>query len=178
MTIPNLITLCRLIMVPLIVWALLVGYWSAALWLFVIAGLSDAVDGALARLWGQQSSVGAYLDPIADKLLLSSTFIMLGFVGALPLWLVVIVTFRDIGILGGVLLAREMGSPMVIRPILLSKLNTAAQIVLAGLCLARGADLVSMDGTIRLFIIVCGCLTAGSAAAYASLWFRHIHEAE
>ncbi|OXS99623.1 CDP-alcohol phosphatidyltransferase [Notoacmeibacter marinus] len=177
MTIPNLITLFRLVLVPLVVWSLMAGHWGMALAGFVVAGLSDAVDGALARLWNQQSTIGAYLDPIADKLLLSSTFIVLGLVGALPMWLVVIVVFRDIGILGGVVLAREMGSPITIHPILLSKFNTAIQIVLAAAVLAQGAGLISIPVILTLLVLLCGFLTVSSAAAYALLWFRHMHEA-
>ncbi|MCP1197952.1 CDP-alcohol phosphatidyltransferase family protein [Notoacmeibacter sp. MSK16QG-6] len=177
MTIPNLITLFRLILVPLVIWSLMAGHWGMALAGFIIAGMSDAVDGALARLWHQQSAVGAYLDPIADKLLLSSTFIVLGIVGALPVWLVVIVVFRDIGILGGVVLAREMEAPITIRPIFLSKLNTAVQIVLAAAVLAQGAGVIAMPGALTVLMLLCAFLTVSSAAAYALLWFRHMHEA-
>lgn len=164
-------------MVPLVIWSLLAGHWGLALAGFVIAGLSDAVDGAVARLWDQQSTIGAYLDPIADKLLLSSTFIVLGIVDALPVWLVVMVVFRDIGILGGVVLAREIGAPMTIHPIFLSKLNTAIQIVLAAAVLAQGAGFVSMPGTLAFLVLLCAFLTVSSAAAYALLWFRHMNEA-
>lgn len=177
MTIPNIITLFRLLLVPLIIWAMMIGDWKLALAGFVIAGLSDAVDGAIARMWHQQSMIGAYLDPIADKLLLTSTFIGLGILGALPLWLALMVAFRDAAILGAVLLAREMDMPITIRPILLSKLNTAVQIVLATGVLAQGAGLIMMPTAISCMVFLCAGLTVGSAAAYARLWFHHINEA-
>ena len=111
MTIPNYITIFRFILVPFIVMALLSGYVGAALIGFVVAGVSDGIDGFIARRYNQGSELGAYLDPIADKLLLVSLFVVLGFVKELPVWLVVIVVSRDIFIIGAVLLGAVIGKP-------------------------------------------------------------------
>jgi cardiolipin synthase len=120
-TIPNYITIFRFILVPFIVMALLSGYVGAALIGFVVAGVSDGIDGFIARRYNQGSELGAYLDPIADKLLLVSLFVVLGFVKELPVWLVVIVVSRDIFIIGAVLLGAVIGKPLEMHPLLVPR---------------------------------------------------------
>src|SRR5687767_13926503 len=110
--------------------------FAEATLLFVIAGLSDAADGFIAKRFGATSVLGAYLDPIADKSLLVSVFVTLGFKGALPAWLIVLVVSRDLFIIGGVILSYILANPMAVRPLMVSKLNTAAQILLIALVLA------------------------------------------
>eukprot|EP01132_Coremiostelium_polycephalum_P007243 gene7243-8919_t len=135
-TIPNYITIFRFILVPFIVMALLSGSVGAALVGFVIAGVSDGVDGYIARRYDQRSELGAYLDPMADKLLLVTLFVVLGFLNELPVWLVVIVVSRDILIISAVLLSTVMANPVEMRPLFVSKANTALQIVLVAFTLA------------------------------------------
>src|SRR5918998_3789576 len=94
--------------------------------LFVLAGISDAADGFIAKRFSAASELGAYLDPVADKALLVSVFVTLGFKGALPAWLIVLVVSRDILIIGGILIAYLIGSPMAVHPLWVSKFNTAA----------------------------------------------------
>ena len=101
MTLPNAITLARLLAVPAAVWLVVQGWYEAALWVFLIAGLSDAVDGWLARRLGQVSRLGSLLDPVADKALLVSVFVALGVRDLLPAWLVILVVFRDALIVSG-----------------------------------------------------------------------------
>ena len=96
MSIPNLITLGRVILVPIVFWLLLNGQLQAAFLAFVVAGISDAVDGFLAKRFGWETELGAYLDPIADKLLIVCIFIALGVTARLPSWLVIIVVSRDV----------------------------------------------------------------------------------
>ena len=101
---PNVISLGRLLSVPLTVWVILQGYFVVAFGIFVAAGVSDAVDGFLAKRFGMETELGRYLDPLADKALLVAVFITLGQMGYLPVWLVILVVSRDVLIIGGVLL--------------------------------------------------------------------------
>ncbi len=133
---PNIITLGRLVAVPLTVYFILIGDLAVAFWLFVAAGVSDAVDGAIARLFDARTVLGAFLDPLADKALLVSVYLSLAKIGLLPLWLVILVVFRDLLIVGGVLLSYTLRQPVVLRPLYVSKLNTLAQLMLAALVLA------------------------------------------
>jgi cardiolipin synthase len=173
-TIPNYITIFRFILVPFIVMALLSGYVGAALIGFVIAGVSDGIDGFIARRYNQGSELGAYLDPIADKLLLVSLFVVLGFVKELPVWLVVIVVSRDIFIIGAVLLGAVIGKPLEMHPLLVSKANTAFQIVLVAVTLADIAFDFSLTGSRMVLVWIVALLTAASATAYLMTWTKHM----
>jgi cardiolipin synthase len=173
-TIPNYITIFRFILVPFIVMALLSGYVGAALIGFVIAGISDGIDGLIARRYNQGSELGAYLDPIADKLLLVSLFVVLGFVKELPVWLVVIVVSRDIFIIGAVLLGAVIGKPLEMRPLLVSKANTAFQIILVSVTLADIAFEFSLTGSRMVLVWIVALLTAASATAYLMTWTKHM----
>ena len=174
MTIPNYITIFRFILVPFIVMALLSGYVGAALIGFVIAGVSDGIDGFIARRYNQGSELGAYLDPIADKLLLVSLFVVLGFVKELPVWLVVIVVSRDIFIIGAVLLGAVIGKPLEMHPLLVSKANTAFQIILVAVTLADIAFDFSLTGSRMVLVWIVALLTAASATAYLITWTKHM----
>ena len=118
MTAANMITVLRFLLVPAVVYCLLTVQWQLAFAGFVVAGVSDAVDGFVARHFNQRSKLGAYLDPMADKLLLVSVFVVLGFMGELPLWLVVAAVSRDGLIVGAVLLSALMGSPVEMKPLM------------------------------------------------------------
>src|SRR5437763_6265642 len=111
LSIPNLITLARILLVPVVVWAIASNQMLFAFLLFVAAGISDAVDGFLAKRFGMTSELGAYLDPLADKVLIVSIYVSLGFVGAIPLWLVILVVSRDIMIVGAILLSWLIDRP-------------------------------------------------------------------
>ena len=174
MTIPNMITLARFVLVPAVIYALIGGHVAWAFAGFIVAGVSDGVDGFIARQFDQRSELGAYLDPIADKLLLVSVFVMLALMGELPLWLVTLAVSRDLLIVGAVLLASIMGNPVVMKPLFVSKANTAVQIVLAALVLAQLA-LGYGPGWMRWWLVLLSALlTAASAAAYLAGWFRHM----
>ena len=174
MTIPNYITIFRFILVPFIVMALLSGYVGAALIGFVVAGVSDGIDGFIARRYNQGSELGAYLDPIADKLLLVSLFVVLGFVKELPVWLVVIFVSRDIFIIGAVLLGAVIGKPLEMHPLLVSKANTAFQIILVAVTLADIAFDFSLTGIRMVLVWIVALLTAASATAYLMTWTKHM----
>ena len=166
LTIANLITLSRIVLVPAIVWAILSNQTLTALVLFLLAGLSDAVDGTVARYFDQQTELGTILDPIADKLMLVSVFISLAYLGSIPLWLVILIVSRDILIIFGVLLALILSLPVTIKPLWISKTNTVAQIVLAAWVLFSLAFDIDWPNGKMVLVGVTGLLTALSAAAY------------
>lgn len=175
LTIPNLITLLRFLLVPAIVYAMLEGAMGWALAGFLVAGVSDGIDGFIARQFDQRSELGAYLDPIADKLLLVSVFVVLGLMSELPLWLVIAAVSRDLLIVGGVVLSSLLGHPVEMKPLMVSKANTAMQIVLAAVILFELA-LETAFGSLRgWLVILSGGLTVASAAAYLVAWFRHMN---
>ena len=174
MTVANLITMLRFLLVPGVVFALLTHEMRLAFAGFLVAGVSDGVDGFVARRFNQRSRLGAYLDPMADKFLLVSVFVMFGYMAELPLWLVVAVVFRDLLIVGGVMLSAVMGHPVEMRPLMVSKANTAVQIVLAGLVLAELAFSTQFGPLRPILISAAALLTAASAAAYLVTWLRHM----
>lgn len=179
MTLPNMISLARLLSVPFNVWLILVDQWRLALVIFCLAGLSDAVDGFLAKRFDMQSRLGQYLDPIADKVLLVSIFIVLGAQQHLPLWLVILVVSRDILIVGGVILLYAFDQPHEPKPFLLSKINTATQIVLAAAVLATLAfALNGMAAYVRILILAVALTTVTSGAAYLVDWWRRMNKME
>ena len=176
MTIPNLITIGRLFLVPLTIWLIISGEHVLAFWAFIIAGVSDGVDGFIARTFDQRSDLGAYLDPIADKALLVSIYVTFAIVGALPVWLAILVVSRDLLIVGGVVLSWMVGQPMEMRPRAISKVNTLGQIVLAAVVLAHQAFDPGLGRVAGLLINVVGLLTLASAVVYAVDWVRHMSE--
>ncbi|MCB1452873.1 MAG: CDP-alcohol phosphatidyltransferase family protein [Rhizobiaceae bacterium] len=175
MTIPNFITLLRFLLVPAIVYAMLEGAMGWALAGFLIAGVSDGVDGFIARQFDQRSELGAYLDPIADKLLLVSVFVVLGLMSELPLWLVIAAVSRDLLIVGGVVLSSLLYHPVEMKPLMVSKANTAVQIVLAAAVLFELALETAFGGVRGWLVILSGGLTGASAAAYLVAWLRHMN---
>lgn len=174
MTLPNLITIGRLILVPLVILMIVSQRWQAAFAIFVIAGISDAVDGLLARRFGMASELGGYLDPIADKALIVSIYITLAMVGAVPAWLVILVVSRDLMIVSAVILSWVMGKPLVMAPFAVSKLNTAAQVVFAALVLGSHAFGVDPGPAREVVELAVAVLTVGSMAAYLAFWLRHM----
>jgi cardiolipin synthase (CMP-forming) len=174
LSIPNLITLARILSVPVMVWAIMTGWMLAAFLLFLAAGVSDAIDGYLAKRFGMTSELGAYLDPLADKALIVSIYVTLGVSGEIPRWLVILVVSRDIMIVGAVLLAWLVGKPLPMKPLLVSKLNTAAQIVFAGLVLATLGLRFEADWVVSAAMALVTLLTLVSIAAYVREWVRHM----
>jgi cardiolipin synthase len=176
LSIPNLITLGRILLVPIVVWAIATpGAMWIAFVLFVVAGVSDAVDGFLAKRFGMTTELGAYLDPLADKALIVSIYLTLGVNGFIPRWLVIMVVSRDILIVGGIMLSWVMDNPLKIKPLLVSKLNTAAQILFACVVLGSlGFDL-QVDTLKVVLMGLVAALTLLSVAAYVAEWVRHMN---
>ncbi len=174
LNIPNCISLGRVLTVPFVFWLLLSGRYQTAFFIFVLAGLSDAVDGWLAKRYNWQTELGAYLDPLADKLLVVCIFVAMGWQGELPSWLVIAVVSRDLLIITGVMLAWVLDQPVNIRPLVVSKANTFAQLLLASVVLADTGFALGL-GTLRLVLVwVTLALTLASLWAYTVIWLRHM----
>ncbi len=173
---PNLITVLRLFAVPVVIWTILAGYLQAAFWIFLAAGISDAIDGYLARKWEQRTELGAYLDPVADKALLVSIFITLSMVELIPVWLAIAVVSRDLMIIGAVILSWLLDHPIKIKPLWISKLNTVAQIGFAALALGVVGFALDAGEWLRAGGYATGVLTVLSALAYLAAWLRHMAE--
>lgn len=174
LSIPNVITLGRIILVPVIFWLLIIGNTKAAFLAFVCAGVSDAIDGFLAKRFKLQTELGSYLDPMADKLLITSVYIALGVALKLPSWLVIAVVSRDILIVVGVLLAWVIGKPVRMHPLSVSKANTAAQIALAALVLADEGFQLGLGQVREALVWITGTLTVLSLAFYLREWVAHM----
>ncbi len=173
-SLPNLITLFRIILVPIVVWAIAAQEVQLAFWLFLLAGISDALDGFIAKRFNMQTELGAYLDPLADKALLVSIYVALAVVDLIPRWLAIAVVSRDVMIIGAVVLALVMVKPVIIRPLLVSKINTVAQIAFAAFVLAVSGFGIHMPGAFSVGLVAVGVLTCLSAAAYLAEWIRHM----
>jgi cardiolipin synthase len=171
---PNMISLARLILVPISVEMIAAQRWPEALAIFVIAGISDGLDGWIARRFDLRTELGAYLDAIADKALLICDYVTLAIVGILPMALALLVVTRDLMIIGAVVLSWLLDRPMEIKPLWISKANTFAQIgfvalLLASLAFGWGEGVWFSPG---LWIVAA--LTLGSLAAYFKRWMAHM----
>lgn len=160
----NIITFGRLCAVPLAFWLVVAHRIGDAFLLFVAAGLSDALDGWLARRYGG-NAVGALMDPVADKALLVTMYITLASIGLLPDWLAILVVFRDLVIVGGVVVLTVIGHPVTIRPLYVSKLNTVLQIVLIATSLLHGGFGLGIPGltTVLTWCVVISTIASGAA---------------
>lgn len=172
MNIPNLISLARLLIVPVVIWLILDGDLLIAFWLFVAAGVSDAVDGYIAKRFHAHSVLGGFLDPLADKALLVSVYVALGYKGYLENWLVIMVVFRDLLIIGGALLFHTITQSLAMAPLTISKINTAAQIVLAAVMLAAGGFGIDYGWVRDALVYLVAATTLASGAAYVVRWTR------
>jgi cardiolipin synthase len=175
MTIANALTLLRLCLIPLIVVMIHEQRFMLATVIFIIAGITDALDGYLARKLDQRTEIGAYLDALADKSLIAACFIALVSVQLVPFWLVVLVIFRDLMIVGAVAIAWLMHNPIAIEPLPVSKANTAAQIVALATTLGvKGFMIPVPDFAIQTLYAIVAALTVASVAAYFARWFAHM----
>jgi cardiolipin synthase (CMP-forming) len=167
MNIPNFLSLSRIILVPVVVIFLIQESYGKALIIFTIAGLTDALDGTLARLLNRQTVLGSYLDPIADKVLLTASYVTLSILGIIPSWLTVLVISRDLIILLGIAILSMMSVPYEIKPAVVGKVTTALQVGTIFLALLFQA--VSHDFSYDWIVILCwltGILTIASGLIY------------
>ncbi len=167
MNIPNFLSLLRIILVPVIVIFLTQGEYFNALIVFIVAGITDALDGTMARLLNAQTKLGSYLDPIADKLLLATSFVTLAILGIIPSWLTVIVMSRDFIILLGIAILSLMSVTFEIKPALIGKVTTALQIGTIFLALLDNAvtNDVSYNWNLALFWVTA-LFTVASGLVY------------
>jgi cardiolipin synthase len=177
-SIPNLITLARILLVPVVIWAITSGGMQVAFLLFLAAGVSDAVDGFLAKRFGMATELGAYLDPLADKAMIVSIYVALGVAEAIPRWLVILVVSRDIMIVGAIMLSWLVDKPVALKPLMVSKANTVAQIVLALVVLASLGFKFDAEVVIVTLTGLVAALTLLSIAFYVAEWVRHMNAVE
>ncbi len=170
--VPNVISLGRLLAVPVAVWLVLSGQLLAAFWVFVTAGISDAVDGFIAKRFNAETEFGRYLDPIADKVLLVGVYVALGNEGYLETWLVIMVVFRDVLIVGGALLFQTLTQSLTMQPLMVSKVNTVAQIVLAAVVLGVNGYGIADRGVLDILFYTVAATTFFSGGAYVVTWSR------
>jgi len=169
-TIPNLLTLFRLILVPFVAWRLAVNdvYW--AFWLFALAAFTDLLDGYLARRFNQRSVLGAWLDPIADKAMLLTTLSMLIWLELLPIWLLAVVVVRDLVVVGGAAAYRRLTGGLDVQPTLSGKAATAMEFVLISLVLADIGLEWGADWIILPLAALTAFVVALSGLRYVWLW--------
>lgn len=168
--IPNLISVCRILLVYPVIHLMLAGRFDWALGLFVVAGVSDAVDGFLAKHFHWQSRLGSYLDPLADKLLLISSYLALGWLGLVPFWLAGLVVLRDVVIFGGAVAYYFLLRPFEGQPLLISKLNTLFQLVLVFAVLVRHGMAPFPAAVVDLLIALVTVTTLASGVLYVYIW--------
>jgi cardiolipin synthase (CMP-forming) len=174
MSLPNLITIGRILLVPLTIWLIVSGEYLLAFLAFIIAGISDGVDGFIAKRYDLKTQLGAYLDPLADKLLLVSIYVSLGLLHVMPAWLVILVASRDVLIIGAVILSWILDRPVKMHPLFVSKANTTAQIVFAGVVLLFLAMRSDMAWLLTAGSVAVAALTIASGSLYLREWARHM----
>jgi cardiolipin synthase (CMP-forming) len=171
---PNFITLARMLMTPLAVMMIISQRFLPAFLIFILAGVSDAIDGFIAKRFDLRTELGAYLDPLADKALLISIYVSLAIYAGLPAWVAITVVSRDVMILVAVLVSWLLDKPVEIRPVWVSKLNTVAQITLAGFALgvrAYGLDQQLLQTTLQWTV---AATTLASGGVYIAQWLDHM----
>src|SRR6266850_2530324 len=157
LNLPNLITLARLLSVPLAIWLIFDDRYGAAFWVFIGAGVSDALDGYIAKRFDRRTRLGALLDPTADKALLAGVYVSLWLAGQLPFWLVGLVILRDLLIVAGFAVIHATAAPKQFDPIYISKINTLVQLILIGFVLAQGLGIESE--AVKWLLIAAAALT-------------------
>lgn len=168
--IPNFLTILRIAAVPVLIVLLKEQSYAVALILFIAAGITDGVDGYIAKRYGFESQLGAVLDPLADKMLLLSTFIMLTLLGHLPFWLLVTIVFRDLLIVGGCLVLVVLNGTVSMRPSRISKINTVMQICLVASILIQQGGIFELGLLVPVIMALVVITTILSGANYVWIW--------
>jgi cardiolipin synthase len=176
LTLPNFLTLLRIMAIPVFLILVNSQRYGAALCLFMAAGITDVIDGVLARLTDSKSDLGATLDPLADKLLLVSSFVILTWLHAVPPWLLILVLTRDVVILTGYLAIYFVSTPMEVAPTLVSKLNTFNEMFTIGfalLTLARPDIPMAMVNLVTWYLTATTTTISGIHYVYSGLlWYQ------
>ncbi|MCH1477614.1 MAG: CDP-alcohol phosphatidyltransferase family protein [Arenicellales bacterium] len=171
--IPNLLTLARIAAVPVLILFLYEGRYGAALAVFVLAGITDGLDGWIAKRFKCVTRLGSILDPLADKILIVSTYVMLVLAGDLPFWLILLIGFRDLGIIAGVLVLNTLNGHVQMQPSLLSKVNTFLQISLVILVMVERIGFIALEPVAEILLWFVAVTTVASAIHYVYFWFIH-----
>lgn len=165
MTVPNLLTLSRILLTPLLIWFLVQRRLNEALVVFLVAGITDGLDGLIARLLQQKSRLGAIMDPLADKFLLVSSLLILCRIGLIPGWLVIIAVSRDVVIVMGTTVLLALRYQVEIRPTLLGKLTTLMQLL--AVLLALSSSLITVSAWVYLVMFaVTAAFSVASGVQY------------
>lgn len=177
-TVPNILTIVRILLTPGFVMAYTSENFNLAWILFAVAGLTDGLDGFLARIWNQRTQLGAMLDPLADKVLLVTSFICLAIKGWIPAWFTVLVVSRDAIIIGGLALLNFWGVDVKsrIKPIWISKFTTAAQIVLVIYVMIQRSFNFNYSGLLAFMVWVTAAATVISGILYVRRGFELFSE--
>ena len=171
MNFANIITVVRLLFTPIIIWLIFSSYYYLGFIFFVLSGLSDALDGFIAKQFNQRTILGSYLDPVADKTLIVSSILALGYMGAIPSWLIILIVSRDLAILGAVIISWLVERSLKIEPIISSKINTFLQIFYIGLILL---NLSSKEEIIYLNIFILPTFSILIALSTLTSWFSYL----
>lgn len=171
---PNLLSLARLGCVPVVIWCVLEGAYGLAFWVFLGAGISDALDGLIAKRFDAATEFGAYLDALADKALLVGTYVALALRGEVPLWLTIMVVFRDLLIVGGALTVNALTPLLRVEPMMLSKVNTALQIGLVAVVIGKRAFELPVPAVVEAGVWLVAATTVLSGVAYVVTWMRRV----
>jgi cardiolipin synthase len=169
---PNILTALRMCAAPLTAYLILRGQFATALSVFIFAGLSDVLDGYLARRMGLSSRFGVYLDPAADKLLMLASLVTLTMIHVIPFWLTALIIGRDLAIVMGVGLARLLALPLEVAPLNIGKASTVVQVGYVALVLLLLALNVDRPDVVLAGAIAAGAVTVASWLAYGQLWIR------
>jgi cardiolipin synthase len=175
MNIANIISLARLLSVPVYVWLILSDQVQLAFWLFLVAAVSDAIDGIIAKYFNMETNLGAYLDPIADKALLVSAFVVLGVQELLPIWIVIAVVSRDALIVGGALVFDKLTGELSMEPLLVSKANTAVQLLLVLTAMLPSVFASPVAPVVTWLCFATMLTTLVSGGAYVYIWTMRAH---
>lgn len=171
MTVPNIITMIRILLAPIFIIYVIDGQLMTGLVVLIICGISDGIDGMIARVFNQKSKLGTWLDPLADKIILVSAFIALSIIGFLPSWLTVVVISRDVMILIGIVIIYLTGIEPTIKPVLSSKITTCFQFLTVILALT-GRYLTFMEGKYIYLYYITALLTIVSFLQYLYQWLK------
>jgi cardiolipin synthase len=176
LTLPNFLTLLRIIAVPVFLIVISNRHYGAGLVIFMAAGITDTVDGVLARLMDSKSDLGASLDPLADKLLLVSSFVFLTWLQVIPLWLMILVLTRDVVILVGYLVIYFVSTPIEVNPTPVGKVNTFLEMLTIGFALVTLArpDMPMAHVNLTAWYLTAATITiSGVHYVYSGLlWYQ------
>lgn len=170
MSIPNAITILRIMMVPVLAWLVIRGSYGVAVWVLLGAGISDAMDGFIARRFNQSTELGSLLDPLADKFLILVSVFVLAWIGLLPWWLAAVILLRDLVIIGGAVIYYLCAGGIKMDPSTPSKVNTLVQTCLIFLLLGNAAGILPVADLLPAIFGLALFTTIFSGVHYVVVW--------